>query len=188
MAEFEEETSMVVFDERLQTLQNGITRRQQELHNVAETIARKAHSYTWKSQALKLVTAASTCQSTIRQLNSEWRKKIGSANQDDEREFRAAASELISIADQKLGQVQEDAAKLGVQYHTTGLRAFGQGVPRGCRSMRWFVGRRARRRRKGGEEKRCQRRRKGVRNQLHSQANRLANLHRPIYLLSQRVR
>lgn len=149
------------------SLQNGIVRRQQELHDVAEFIARKGHSYSAISRTLKLITItlgavaaakgtadtllgsqshlslliftligisisicagietafkyeargseltllASKCQAIVRQVDSDWRKKIGSSHSADVSE---EARELITFADDNLAKAQSEAAQLGV--------------------------------------------------------------------------
>jgi hypothetical protein len=164
-------------EDLLSSLQRGIERRQQELHDVAEIIARNAHSlsrlanftksatvllgaiaatkgvadtlfgaesainlvvfsligvviaanagieaaFKFDRRGTELTLLAATCQSTVRDVDTEWRTNIGSVY--DRRtnigsvydsDLRSAAADLITKADQQLTKVQEDAAKLGV--------------------------------------------------------------------------
>jgi hypothetical protein len=154
-------------EDLLSSLQRGIERRQQELHDVAEIIARNAHSlsrlanftksatvllgaiaatkgvadtlfgaesainlvvfsligvviaanagieaaFKFDRRGTELTLLAATCQSTVRDVDTEWRTNIGSVYDSD---LRSAAADLITKADQQLTKVQEDAAKLGV--------------------------------------------------------------------------
>ena len=154
-------------DKELESLQKGIERRQQELHNVAEIIAKEAHklsrvanwnksitillgaiaatkgvadiilgaenvvnlivfsllgvtiavsagveaAFKFDKRGTELVILAAMCQSTVREVDTLWRKEIGSVRDTN---LREAATSLITLADQRLNKVQEDAAKLGV--------------------------------------------------------------------------
>ena len=154
-------------DDDIESLQRGIERRQQELHDVAEIIAKEAHklsnianwtksltvflgaiaatkgvadsilgadsvinlvvfsllgvviaanagieaAFKFDKRGTELTLLAAMCQSTVREVDTLWRKEIGSRYDSD---LRKAASELISLADQRLNKVQEDAAKLGI--------------------------------------------------------------------------
>lgn len=59
----------------------------------------------------ELVVLASNAQSIVRLIDTEWRKEIGSADDSD---LRGAARKLITLADEKLAKMQEDAARLGI--------------------------------------------------------------------------
>ncbi len=154
-------------DGDIQSLQSGIERRQQELHDVAEIIAKEAKklssianwtksitvllgaiaatkgvadnilgaeslinlilfsllgvvvavnagieaSFKFEKRGAELTLLAAICQSTVREVDSLWRKEIGSRYDSD---LRSAAADIITLADQRLNKVQEDAAKLGI--------------------------------------------------------------------------
>ena len=173
----------------LSSLQKGIERRQQELHNVAEIIAKNANSlsrianltksatvllggiaatkgvadtlfgadstlnlvvfsligvviaanagieaaFKFDRRGTELTLLAATCQSTVREVDTEWRKSIGSVYDSD---LRQAAGDLITKADQQLTKVQEDAAKLGVNIT---LRASRNRVPRLTRTIQALI-------------------------------------------------
>lgn len=149
------------------SLQRGIERRQAELHDVAELVAKTAHRFSMLGNILRVTTItlgaiiaakgvadnifgganqfnlvafslfgvciavaggieaafkyekrgaeltilAASCQSTVREIDSEWRKSIGSIYDSD---LREEGRKLISLADERLSKVQETAAQLGV--------------------------------------------------------------------------
>ena len=64
-----------------------------------------------ESRSAELKIVAATCQSTIRQVDSQWQKEIGTAAIDQQLN---AARKLLDLQDTKLADVQERAAKLGV--------------------------------------------------------------------------
>ncbi len=154
-------------DDAMESLQEGIVGRQQELHDHAEMIARAGRRLTVLANSLKVLTIslgaiaaakgtadtligatsafnalafsligivisisagieaafkfekrgaeltvlAASCQSTVRLVDTQWRKEIGSVYDSD---LREAARKLITLADEKLSRAQEDAARLGV--------------------------------------------------------------------------
>lgn len=59
----------------------------------------------------ELTILASSGHAAVRWLDTEWRNRIGSNHDTDQRD---AARQLMRSADEKLAKLQEDAAKLGV--------------------------------------------------------------------------
>ncbi len=68
-------------------------------------------AFKWERRAAELRILAATCQSTVRQVDSQWQKEVGPAA-GAERE--AAAIKLMELQDDKLTEVQSKAAELGV--------------------------------------------------------------------------
>jgi hypothetical protein len=54
---------------------------------------------------------AATCQSAVREIDSRWQKEVGAAPPDP---ALSAIRGLLDAQDQKLTEVQEKAARLGV--------------------------------------------------------------------------
>jgi hypothetical protein len=68
-------------------------------------------AFKWESRAADLRTLAAICQSTVRLVDSQWQKDIGSAPIETQLD---AARKLLDLQDTKLTEVQEKAAALGV--------------------------------------------------------------------------
>lgn len=62
-------------------------------------------------RAVGLVVLAANCQSTVREIDSRWQISVGGA---DGRERSAAARDLLGLQDERLKDVQDQAARLGV--------------------------------------------------------------------------
>jgi hypothetical protein len=62
-------------------------------------------------RAVELTVLAATCQSTTRDIDSRWHREVGSSYGDERGE---AAQQLIEVQDAKLTEVQDRAARLGV--------------------------------------------------------------------------
>ena len=155
-------------EDQMRMLQGSISARQEELHNVTDTLAAAAHrvgqraiasrvalvflgalvatretanqifggdtlgvvvlftlaglviaviagleaAFKWENNAAELRTLAATCQSTLRQVDSQWQKQIGTAPSDERR--IDAARQLLDVQDSKLAEVQQQAARFGV--------------------------------------------------------------------------
>ena len=155
-------------EDQMRMLQGSISARQEELHNVTDTLAAAAHrvgqraiasrvalvflgalvatretatqifggdtigvvvlftfaglviaviagleaAFKWENNAAELRTLAATCQSTLRQVDSQWQKQIGTAVSDESR--IDAARQLLDVQDAKLAEVQQQAARFGV--------------------------------------------------------------------------
>ena len=75
------------------------------------TIAGLEVAFKFESRSAELKVLAATCQSTIRQVDSQWQKEIGTAYLDEQTE---AARKLLDLQDAKLAEIQEKTARLGV--------------------------------------------------------------------------
>jgi hypothetical protein len=62
-------------------------------------------------RGIELTLLAAVCQSTLREIDSDWKKEVGPANGI---ERISAQQRLLDIQDQKLNDVQERAARLSV--------------------------------------------------------------------------
>ena len=75
------------------------------------TLAGLEVAFKFESRSAELKVLAATCQSTIRQVDSQWQKEIGTAYLDEQTE---AARKLLDLQDAKLAEIQEKTARLGV--------------------------------------------------------------------------
>jgi hypothetical protein len=75
------------------------------------TIAGLEAAFKFESRSAELKVLAATCQSIIRQVDSQWQKEIGTAYLGEQIE---AARKLIDLQDAKLAEIQEKTARLGV--------------------------------------------------------------------------
>ena len=75
------------------------------------TIAGLEAAFKFESRSTELKLLAASCQSTIRQVDSQWQKEIGTVSADEK---LAAARRLLDVQDTKLGDIQEKAARIGV--------------------------------------------------------------------------
>jgi hypothetical protein len=77
-------------------------------------------------RAIDLTLLAATCQSTVRDIDSRWQTDVGPA----EGEQRVlAAQQLLEMQDQKLADVQERAARLGVNIVWQVRQLYGSSRP-----------------------------------------------------------
>lgn len=69
-----------------------------------------------ESKSAELKQLAATCQATLRLVDTQWRKEVGPAydeeRTDDER--IKAVNTLLDLQDAKLGEIQQQAARLGL--------------------------------------------------------------------------
>ena len=75
------------------------------------TVAGLEAAFKFESKSAELKVLAATCQSTVRQVDSQWQKEIGTAYLDEQIE---AARKLLDLQDTKLAEIQEKTARLGV--------------------------------------------------------------------------
>jgi hypothetical protein len=68
-------------------------------------------AFKFGERGAELTALASVCQSTLREVDSRWKKEVGPAVEPRRTE---AQKELLDIQDQKLTDIQERAAKLNV--------------------------------------------------------------------------
>jgi hypothetical protein len=71
-------------------------------------------AFKWETSAADLRLLAATCQSTVRFVDSQWQKDIGTASSSDPMGRLEAARKLIDLQDAKLTEVQAKAAEVGV--------------------------------------------------------------------------
>jgi hypothetical protein len=76
------------------------------------TIAGLEAAFKFETRATELKVLAASCQATIRQVDSQWQKEIGTAASTDEK--LSAARRLLDVQDTKLADIQEKAARNGV--------------------------------------------------------------------------
>jgi hypothetical protein len=69
-------------------------------------------AFKFGERSADLTVLASVCQSTLREIDSRWKKEVGLAT--TEPQLITAQKELLDIQDQKLTDIQERAAKLNV--------------------------------------------------------------------------
>lgn len=78
---------------------------------VIATIAGLEAAFKLENRAAELTLLAASCQSTIRTVDSQWQKEIGTV---EENQKLPAARRLLDTQDSKLAEIQERAAKAGV--------------------------------------------------------------------------
>ena len=69
-------------------------------------------AFKFGDRGAELTTLAATCQSTLREIDSRWKKEVGSTVDPTAQE--EAKKALLDTQDQKLNEIQENAAKLNV--------------------------------------------------------------------------
>jgi hypothetical protein len=75
------------------------------------TIAGLEAAFKTEGKSAELKQLAATCQSTVRLVDTQWRKQVSPAYGDDRIE---AARNLLDLQDTKLAEIQQQAARLGV--------------------------------------------------------------------------
>jgi hypothetical protein len=80
-------------------------------------------AFRWESRGAELKSLSAACQATVRSVDSQWHKEVGSAEGPER--VRAALT-LLELQDAKLTDVQSRAADLGVNI-TLEVRELGMG-------------------------------------------------------------
>ena len=78
---------------------------------IIAVIAGLEAAFKWETRAAELRTLAAICQSTLRTVDSQWQKEIGTTSGEEK---IAAAQKLLDLQDSNLSEVQTKAASLGV--------------------------------------------------------------------------
>jgi hypothetical protein len=83
-------------------------------------------AFKFESRSTELKLLAASCQSTIRQIDSQWQKEIGTVSAEEK---LAAARKLLDVQDMKLGDIQEKAARIGVNITLEIRELYTEGTP-----------------------------------------------------------
>jgi len=102
---------------------------------VIATVSGLEAAFKVESRAASLRTLAAHCQTTLWQIDTEWRKSIGSPSSregftdEEEAERLVPAQSLLDRQDQVLGEVQTKAAELGENITFAVRQLYGLDLP-----------------------------------------------------------